>query len=1148
VRRFTGGDWHNTAIQDKLRSDATQLDYLNQEQNALVAQDIAALDAVFDAVPPVKVPLMVYRGVRGGEYLAGLRNADVGYTFTDKGFTSTTADQGYAARRADRDNGVLLEIVVSPGNKAAMPLGLRTQLRPEMALGEAEILLPRNTTFVVIGKSDGVITVEAVAPGATPTRLATATAEADAELARAAETGQLMPVGRFAEGGPSALREADWVKETKGQFSIDTGTRKFRITKVGKVWVLKRIAGDGKVADASAQEFSSFPAARRYVQEGIEYDKTLPTLRPVYRPGFELGPGDQALRLTGPNSELVQAERTLAQRERKAAQTTRLIEQRTGRLEKMRIEEARLRAILPAVTEAAVRLEARLGQEIVTQPDVTVAGRLGQPTGRVFVGQPSGAPAVARPVSVDGVPVEPGSPVGAMLRPEVETVRRARQSVGDEGEIAYEVTQSERAANRALLARTRNLPPTLPMEVSYAIGEMEGAAYVGSTYFPAVYKPSGAPGARRRFEEGLVGEIVTDTEKLKSGEGMDIWSIQELVQVLVRDQRLMDLNEAFRMLISSKFAVTPRMILGDAAVEAIIREAEQLALLDPDLNPQYPGAVAAYPLGNPNRELIFENARNKIIGDILIQRMGELGYETLPTTGNISGSVPAEEISVDRPFLPAYTREKVQARYPSMDARPLPAAVDTYLRAVTTTTSAFKQTVLPFSVRWQLGDIIGLFIAAGVSGENIGAFAIEFKKALKDNYGSLREVFADPNNKRFFKYDRTVTPRGRLQGQSGLQQIGLRGEETAFLQGRQLGTEQKGIIASTPGLGRVVDMYQRTIVKGAFRINEAINTGGRQALANMKLQRLLDERGLSLGDIADGSAEALDPAVREALYDAADIANEFMGDYMDMTPAEKKWVLPHITFYAWIKHVHKLFAKLAVNNPAAIRWHLYLGALAFEEEADPTGLVSGSMLIPGYGYVDLNWASTFSDVAQGPVGSLVQAASAGRPVYPENPLRPALGAISPLPRIIGAAAGANIAQVRGIERPTGTGMVTSTGKEIPTPLILRPGELASFAAQQFPVINRVLDVLPQGEIPGLGLATGPVRRYDTGQTRLKYRSTKADIKGTGRLGWRGAATRLLTLPFMPELSEEEKEKFERSAKVRLRQFETTKRRAESLRD
>jgi len=510
--------------------------------------------------------------------------------------------------------------------------------------------------------------------------------------------------------------------------------------------------------------------------------------------------------------------------------------------------------------------------------------------------------------------------------------------------------------------------------------------------------------------------------------------------------------------------------------------------------------------------------------------------------------VPDVEINADRPFLPAYTREKVSARYPNMDARPIPMAVESYLRAVTATTSAFKQTVLPFSVRWQLGDIIGGFIAAAVSGENIGAFAVAFKNALRDNYGSFREVFADPSNKRFFKYDRTVSPRGRLQGQSGLQQIGLRGEETAFLQGRQLGTQKQGVIASTPVLGRAVELYQGTVVKGAFRINEAINVGLRQALSNMKLQRILDERGLTLDSIPEGGAEQLDPAVREALYDAADIANEFMGDYMDMSPAEKKWVLPHITFYAWIKHVHKLFAKLAVNNPAAIRWHLYLGALAFEEEADVLGLVSGSMLVKGYGYVDLNWASTFADVAQGPVGSLVQAASAGRPVYPENPLRPLLGAISPLPRIIGAAAGANVAQVRGIRRAPGTGMVTSTGAPIEAPLILRPNELIGFASQQFPVINRVLDVLPQGEIPLLGIGTGPVRRYDTGQTRLKYGTNRPDVKGTGRFGWRGAASRLLTLPFLPELSEEEKKTFERSAKIRLRQFETQKRRAEARND
>lgn len=946
----------------------------------------------------------------------------------------------------------------------------------------------------------------------------------------------------------SSLKESDWAKEGPNQFSIDTGTRRFRIIKVGKVWVLKRIAADGKVLEASAQEFPSFPAARRYVQEGIDFDKTLPTLRPIYRPGRELGPGPQDARLAAPNAQLTEAERLLAQRERKAVRTTELIQERTSRLDKMRVEEARLRALLPAITEAATRLEARLGTEIVTQPDVTVAGELGQPTGRLLVGQRVGPPAVAEPKTVDGVPVAPGSPVGALLRPEAETIRAARRAVGDEGNIEYEVRTAERSANQALLARSEGLPATLPLEVSYAIGQTQEFGYIGVTYFPATYKPSRAPGVRRRYEPGLDGYITVDTEKLKTGEGMDIWSIAELVKALESERRRMDLNEGFRLLISSKFAVTPRMILGDGAIETMLREAEQLATLDPDLNPQYPGAVAAYPLGNPNREIIYEAARNKIFGELIDKAMRDRGFETLPTTGNIDGPVNFEEVNGDRPYLPAYTREKVRARYPDVNAQTIPMALESYMKGVTKTTTAFKQLTLPFSVRWQLGDIIGMFISAAVAGTTPAEFWVAIQQAAKDNYGRFREVFADPTNAKYFKYDRRIQPMARLQGQSGLQAIGLRGEETAFMQGRPLGAEQRGIIASIPVVGRLVDIYQRTIVKGAFRINEAINTVGRSAFSAIQFNKLLEERGLTLDDIGDGSAEMLDPAVREALYDAADIANEFMGDYMDMTPFEKQYVLPHVTFYAWIKHIHKLFAKIAKEHPASIRWHLYLGALAFEEGADPTGLVAGSMLIPGAGYVDLNWASPLSDIALGPVGSIVSAASAGRPIYPENPLRPALGALSPVPRIIGAAGGVNLGMVRGIQRPPGTGFVTSTGAPTVTPLILRPGELTSYALQQFPIATRVLDLLPQGEIPGLGLATGPVRRYDTGQARLRYRTTKPEIKGTGRLGWRGAATKLLTLPFIPELSEEEKERFERTAKVRLRQFEREKRRAEARND
>lgn len=208
VARFTGGDWHNIGIQDTLRGVDSGL---SDSQKSLVNADIKNIDSLFDSAKPISEPFVTYRGIRGGEYLSGLRDTPVGGVWKEKGFVSTTLSKDYALKRAQRGNGLALEIVVPENAKAISPLGLRVSKTGELAqfgsklgAGEAELILPRNSSFRVIEKSDNLIRVELVGPGiGRPTAL-----QRGAEVVlRAGRAGAVIP--------PSKLSGEEYTKLAK---------------------------------------------------------------------------------------------------------------------------------------------------------------------------------------------------------------------------------------------------------------------------------------------------------------------------------------------------------------------------------------------------------------------------------------------------------------------------------------------------------------------------------------------------------------------------------------------------------------------------------------------------------------------------------------------------------------------------------------------------------------------------------------------------------------------------------------------------------------------------------------------------------------------------------------------------------------------
>ena len=91
--------------------------------------------------------------------------------------------------------------------------------------------------------------------------------------------------------------------------------------------------------------------------------------------------------------------------------------------------------------------------------------------------------------------------------------------------------------------------------------------------------------------------------------------------------------------------------------------------------------------------------------------------------------------------------------------------------------------------------------------------------------------------------------------------------------------------------------------------------------------------------------------------------------------------------------------------------------------------------------------------------------------------------------------------------------------------------LLGYGLQQFPIANRVMNLLPVGKIPGTDIATGPVLRYSTGEARTKP-GTNQPVKQYG--GQLAAAGRLFSLPFIPSRTDQQIADVYKSAKIRLK--------------
>jgi hypothetical protein len=934
----------------------------------------------------------------------------------------------------------------------------------------------------------------------------------------------------------NALNAKSWTKMQDGSLQFDTGTRTYEVRTVerpgpaGKKklndFVLKRVGSDGLPIESTTRVFKTFASARKYVAETVSIDGNMAAAYSGPKATLELEPPK-----TPPfPKDLIDAEARLAKLEGRRVSLLKGLNREEAKLTKLRIRDAKTRALQPRVAAAEARLEARLGREIITQPEVTQVGGKEIPVNQEF---------------------------GVRLRP-TETQRRMRQPDGqplsDEVRATYEAVEA--SLNEANMRRRERVPVTIAMRSSMSLpreqvptgqqvpGRFRDVVDVyGARYVPATGRSTGEPGPARVFVEGLTGRRKLSSQKFRTGNYEEIYNMRTLIERVVAENRQMNQNEAIVALMSSQFAVTAEELLGPELIEKFDRDAFRYVASSAS-----EGGIDAYQPGRLDRDAFFKKQYAQRRGQLIREEMARRGWETNPGEyTNIEAARPDRHINATTRFLPKYVRTAVIRKTAFVD----PSAFNVYLKNVQRGTTLFKNLTLPLSITWQLGDIISTFLLSALTGIPTDQLIRNMKVAYEQNYGGgIREMFKG-------EADRTIGSVGEFISESGLQDVGLRLEERAALKGIEP-TKIGSLPSRIPVVGAVPRAYG-WFRERAYRFNEFTNRLGRQAYFMSRLenslkeynaaQRQLDSNHIdvTMERIADFRLHETNAEIGRLFWDTINQANDVMGDWLDLAPWERRYVMPHITFYAWVKHINKLFFKLAMNDPTKIMWYMYLGQLAYEPDTDPFGILAGYVPSFAKGFLSrLDFAGPFSDVASGVPWNIFEQFASGN--ASEATLEPAAALFSPAPRLMAAAVGKSLkGGITDLGRPPGTGAITQSGREV-SPSLLSParfGELVGATIDTFPLLRKLADLAPDGQIPFTDVQLGPYKTYETGYARTIPGTNIKVEKPMGRLG---ALLNLFNVPLRPAKTEQQIIEEQIQAIKDVESFRKQKAKLEALRD
>lgn len=662
-----------------------------------------------------------------------------------------------------------------------------------------------------------------------------------------------------------------------------------------------------------------------------------------------------------------------------------------------------------------------------------------------------------------------------------------------------------------------------PVEYVTPEGVAESFDLSGPMYLPTGLGEEYVGGlTKTTAREGLGGHNKSTNEHYRQGDRHTIFSIRQIADRLARDMSNMTLNDKFRQVIASfgkKVSdILDEQLILDLRAKAerkatatpyeIATEARDAGLLDED-------GLQAYNAGLENPQKYYDLAVAIEFGKLLNLEMNIRGYDAVDPYSPLETRIGISRINEEAMFVENGIKEAIAKQVQIFD----PTRMDRAWRAMGSVTSFFKVSTLALSVMWQLGDIISTFMIASYVGVNPLDLIARMKQVKAEEYGpGLRNLF-DPKAEL-----PPVEGYTTIAVESPTQDVGLSQEEILTRRGQTAAQPKES------RLNRVtrgaVDYPEwgkgRNPAKLNFKLNETINRISRHAFFLELLEKRLAENGLTIDTVFNDKSWRNNPEIHDIVFEVADSANKWLGDFSDLSMAERKYITSIYPFYAWMKHIHKVFYAIGVEHPQSLAWHVYIGSLNFDPNEDPMGLRTGTFGLFG-GLASMNFANPFADVIEGPVSYLLTG--------DRSKITRGMG---PVPRLaLGLTAGFDIANFQDVQRPAESYSKSRIGQNV-APFITDPSSVLGFTANQFPIIKRGLQALPQGEIPFTDIATGSVSTYPTGQARLNPYTNKPIGKWGGQLA---AVGRLFSLPGIPYQTDKQIKEVEDAARKRLRQIE-----------
>jgi hypothetical protein len=474
------------------------------------------------------------------------------------------------------------------------------------------------------------------------------------------------------------------------------------------------------------------------------------------------------------------------------------------------------------------------------------------------------------------------------------------------------------------------------------------------------YLPGGLPATARDASrvmtelrlEGAAPQVKSPTSMLRTSDIMPLRlddmmkRFDEIFNVVGRNRVLEDVVMDRRFSVRMGSLVTPKQL------EAIVKKAQS--------------DVAAQNLVRTPAQV--DAAVKAEVGVRLFEIAQRNGYEAVspvkvdPTTGahealgDLLRTVPAEQIDPNTILMRIGMREKLTQQFVPRGSGNMPDAVQAVGNTLGKFTSEWKSTVLPFSLRWQIGDLVGNVINAWALGDvppaelfrrmsEIDSLLTSSSKRLESLTGTIENDLISV-----------------LIG-AGLQARGLRDFDLQQMRGLNpraaiADYQIQGpvpFLRDTPGFRMFPGFREKS-----YRFNEYQNTVARAATASIKLERILNERGLTIDSVTP--LNYIDDAnIRDAVNQAVRETNDALGAFTELNPFEKNVVRNIYPFWSWIRYINKAAVKMAIDHPDRVLFTAALGSIASSPEQE--GLfpfLEGRVPMLGY-YFDLSFLNPYQD-------------------------------------------------------------------------------------------------------------------------------------------------------------------------------------------